>query len=174
MRQPEADDRVLPGHWEGDHIAGAANRSAVAVLVKRRQTRLMLLAKMPDANAASALEAFSTKLLNMASPMRKTFTYEQGVEMAHHAALAEQSGVNVYFRDPRCPPWQHGTCENTIDMLRQCLSKGANLFVRSQADLDAVTDSFSGRPRATHNVRSLIEVFTDMMKNLEITHRAVH
>ena len=75
-------------------MKGAGNRSAVAVLVERR-TRLVLLAKMPDAIAAAALEAFRTKLRSIAAPMRKTFTDEQGMELALHATLAEQSGVNV-------------------------------------------------------------------------------
>ncbi len=94
LRPPEVDDRLIPGHWEGDLMKGAGNRSAVAVLVERR-TRLVLLAKMPDAIAAAALEAFSTKLRSIAAPMRKTFTDVQGKEMALHATLAEQSGVNV-------------------------------------------------------------------------------
>lgn len=172
VRPPEVDDRLMPGHWEGDLIKGAANRSAVAVLVER-QTRLVLLAKMPDATAASALEAFSTKLRSIAAPMRKTFTYDQGKEMALHATLAEQSGVNVYFCDPHSP-WQRGTCENTNGLLRQYLPKGTDLSVHSQDDLDAIADSLNGRPRATHDFRSPIEVFSEMMKKLETTHPAIH
>ena len=165
VRPPEVDDRLMPGHWEGDLIKGAGNRSAVVVLVER-QSRLVLLATMPDATAASALGAFSTKLRSIAAPMRKTFTYDQGTEMALHATLAEQSGVNVYLCDPHSP-WQRGTCENTNGLLRQYLPKGTDLSVHSQADLDAIADSLNGRSRATHNFRSPIEVFAEMMKKLE-------
>jgi hypothetical protein len=85
VRPPEVEDRVMPGHWEGDLIKGAANRSAVGVLVER-STRLVLLAKMEDATAESALRAFSAKLNAIAEPLRQTLTYDQGREMAAHRA----------------------------------------------------------------------------------------
>jgi IS30 family transposase len=90
VRPPEVDDRVMPGHWEGDFIKGAGNKSSVGVLVERT-SRLVLLAKMDDATAASALAGFSAKLNSIAAPLRKSFTYDQGKEMSRHVDLAAQT-----------------------------------------------------------------------------------
>lgn len=122
VRPPEVDDRVMPGHWEGDFIKGTGNKSSVGVLVERT-SRLVLLAKMDDATAASALAGFSAKLNSIAEPLRKSFTYDQGREMSRHVDLAAQTGVKVYFCDPHSP-WQRGTCENTNGLIRQYLPKG--------------------------------------------------
>ena len=161
VRPPEVEDRVMPGHWEGDLIKGAANRSAVGVLVER-STRLVLLAKMDDATAESALKAFSTKLNAIAAPLRQTLTYDQGREMAGHRALTERTGVKVYFCDPHSP-WQRGTCENTNGLLRQYLPKGTDLSVHSQDDLDAIADEMNNQPRATHDWRSPLEVYGEIL-----------
>lgn len=139
VRPPEVDDRVMPGHWEGDFIKGAGNQSSVGVLVERT-SRLVLLAKMQDATAASALAGFSAKLNAIAQPMRQSLTYDQGKEMSRHADLALQTGVKVYFCDPHSP-WQRGTCENTNGLLRQYLPKGTDLSLFSQDELDAIADS---------------------------------
>lgn len=130
VRPPEVDDRVMPGHWEGDFIKGAGNQSSVGVLVERT-SRLLLPAKMQDATAASALAGFSAKLNSMAEPMRHSFTYDQGKEMARHKELSAATGVKVYFCDPHSP-WQRGTCENTNGLLRQYLPKGSDLSIYSQ------------------------------------------
>ena len=147
VRPPEIQDRLLPGHWEGDLIKGAGNRSAVGVLVERK-SRLVMLAKMPDASAASALEGFAAKLNGIPEPMRQTLTYDRGTEMARHAELTQRTLVKVYFCDPHSP-WQRGSCENTNGLLRQYLPKGTDLSVYSQEDLDGIADSLNGRPRAT-------------------------
>ena len=91
VRPPEVNDRVMPGHWEGDLIKGAGNRSSVGVLVERT-TRLVLLAKMPDATAESALAAFTAKLNQITQPLRQSLTYDQGREMACHRELARNRG----------------------------------------------------------------------------------
>lgn len=165
VRPPEVEDRVMPGHWEGDLIRGAENKSAVGVLMERR-TRLILLAEMKDATAASALEAFSAKLNSMAEPMRQTLTCDQGKEMSRHQQLAERTGMKVYFCDPHSP-WQRGTCENTNGLLRQYLPKGTDLSVFSQDDLDGIADEMNNRPRATHDWRSPIQVFAQIMRALD-------
>ena len=157
VRPPSVEDRVMPGHWEGDFIKGAANKSSVGVLVERT-SRLVLLAKMDDATAASALAGFAAKLNSIAEPMRHSFTYDQGREMARHRELSAATGVKVYFCDPHSP-WQRGTCENTNGLLRQYLPKGTDLSVHTQAELDAVADSLNNRPRATHAFHSPLEVF---------------
>lgn len=162
VRPPEVDDRVMPGHWEGDFIKGAGNKSSVGVLVERT-SRLVLLAKMDDATAASALSGFSAKLNSIAAPMRHSLTYDQGKEMARHAELAARTGVKVYFCDPHSP-WQRGTCENTNGLLRQYLPKGTDLSMHTQDELDAIADSLNGRPRATHAFRTPLQVFAQMLK----------
>jgi IS30 family transposase len=157
VRPPEVNDRVMPGHWEGDFIKGAGNKSSVGVMVERT-SRLVLLAKMQDATAASALAGFSSKLNSIVAPLRQSFTYDQGREMTRHAELTAQTGVKVYFCDPHSP-WQRGTCENTNGLLRQYLPKGTDLGVFSQDELDAIADSLNSRPRATHNWHTPLEVF---------------
>ncbi len=161
VRPPEVEDRVMPGHWEGDFIKGAGNKSSVGVLVERT-SRLVLLARMDDATAASALAGFSAKLNSIAVPLRQTLTYDQGKEMSRHADLSAQTGVKVYFCDPHSP-WQRGTCENTNGLLRQYLPKGTDLSVFSQDELDAIADSLNTRPRATHNWHTPLEVFAQTL-----------
>jgi IS30 family transposase len=157
MRPPEVQDRVMPGHWEGEFIKGAGNKSAVGVLVERT-SRLVLLAKMEDATAAWALAGFSAKLNSIIEPMRQSLTYDQGKELSRHKELTAQTGVKVYFCDPHSP-WQRGTCENTNGLLRQYMPKGTDLSLFSQDELDAIADSMNGRPRATHAWHTPLEVF---------------
>ena len=102
LRPPEADARLIPGHWEVYLVKGAFNRSGVGTLVER-STRLLILARMPDASAASALAGFSAALKRATPPLRKTVTYDQGREMSPHRQLADQTGVQVYFCDPHSP-----------------------------------------------------------------------
>jgi len=164
LRPPEVSDRVMPGHWEGDLIKGAGNKSAIGVLVERT-TRLVLLAKMPDATAESALAAFTFKLNQITAPMRQTLTYDQGKEMAMHRDLAKATNMRVYFCDPHSP-WQRGTCENTNGLLRQMLPKGTDLSIHDQAALDSIADLLNNRPRQTLNWRSPIQAFRDLMQGV--------
>jgi IS30 family transposase len=172
VRPPEVNDRVMPGHWEGDFIKGAGNQSSVGVLVERT-SRLVLLAKMEDATAASALAGFSTKLNSIATPLRQSLTYDQGKEMARHQELTAATGVRVYFCDPHSP-WQRGTCENTNGLLRQYLPKGTDLSVYSQDELDNIADSLNSRPRATHAFHSPLEVFARMLEAPTQTPSTLH
>lgn len=162
VRPPEVEDRVMPGHWEGDFIKGAGNQSSVGVLVERT-SRLVLLARMEDATAASALAGFSAKLNSIAAPLRQSLTYDQGKEMSRHQELSAATGVKIYFCDPHSP-WQRGTCENTNGLLRQYLPKGTDLSIYSQDELDAIADSLNNRPRATHAFHSPLEVFAQILE----------
>ncbi|MCR3877580.1 IS30-like element IS1394 family transposase, partial [Pseudomonas aeruginosa] len=99
VRPPEIEDRLMPGHWEGDLIKGKANASAVATLVERTSGYL-ILAKMNDATATSAVEGFSAALNRMPLAVRKSMTYDQGREMARHAEITQKTGVAIYFCDP--------------------------------------------------------------------------
>ncbi len=172
VRPPEVNDRVMPGHWEGDFIKGAGNQSSVGVLVERT-SRLVLLAKMSDATAASALAGFSAKLNSIAAPLRQSLTYDQGKEMARHAELAAQTGVKVYFCDPHSP-WQRGTCENTNGLLRQYLPKGTDLSIHTQAELDAIADSLNTRPRAIHDWQTPLQVFAQTLANAHQPSASLH
>ena len=172
VRPPEVNDRVMPGHWEGDFIKGAGNKSSVGVLVERT-SRLVLLAKMDDATAASALAGFSSKLNSIAAPLRQTLTYDQGKEMTRHADLTAHTGVKVYFCDPHSP-WQRGTCENTNGLLRQYLPKGTDLSGFSQDELDAIADSLNNRPRATHAFHTPLEVFARTLASAHQPSTSIH
>jgi transposase, IS30 family len=172
VRPPEVDDRVMPGHWEGDFIKGAGNQSSVGVLVERT-SRLVLLAKMEDATAASALAGFTAKLNSIAAPLRQSFTYDQGKEMTRHRELSAATGVRVYFCDPHSP-WQRGTCENTNGLLRQYLPKGTDLSIYSQDELDAIADSLNSRPRATHAFHSPLEVFATILEKASQPATLIH
>jgi transposase, IS30 family len=170
LRPPEVNDRTLPGHWEGDLIKGAMNRSSVGVLVERT-TRLVLLARMPDATAESALAAFTAKLNQIAQPMRQSLTYDQGREMSKHQDLARNTNIRVYFCDPHSP-WQKGSCENTNGLLRQFLPKGTDLSVHDQQALDSIADLLNNRPRQTLNWRSPVQAFAELMRNIELQAQA--
>ena len=161
LRPPEVSDRVMPGHWEGDFIKGAGNKSSVGVLVERT-SRLVLLARMADATAESALAGFTCKLSSIAAPMRQSLTYDQGREMTRHRELAAATGVRVYFCDPHSP-WQRAGCENTNGLLRQYLPKGTDLSIYTQDELDAIADSLNGRPRKTLDWDTPLQVFARML-----------
>ena len=151
----------MPRHWEGDLIKSAGNQSAVGVLVER-STRLVLLCKMPDATAQSALAALSAKLNAIAAPLRQTLTYDQGREMMRHKELTQATGVKVYFCDPHSP-WQKGSCENTNGLLRQFLPKGTDLSVHDQDALDSIADLMNNRPRQTLGWDSPYQAFMRLM-----------
>ena len=170
LRPPEVADRLIPGHWEADLIKGAMNRSSVGTLVERT-TRIVVLAKMPDGTAQSALDGFSEALSAIPAELRKTFTYDQGREMSKHAQLAERTGVAVYFCDPHSP-WQRGLNENTNGLLRQYLPKGADLSVYTQEQLDAIAWSLNTRPRKSLGFRSPVEVYTELLHNMELAKAA--
>jgi transposase, IS30 family len=170
LRPPEVADRLIPGHWEADMIKGAMNRSSVGTLVERT-TLMVVLAKVPDGTAQSALEGFSKALSAIPPELRKTFTYDQGREMSKHAQLTEQTGVAVYFCDPHSP-WQRGLNENTNGLLRQYLPKGADLSVYTQEQLDAIAWSLNTRPRKSLGFRSPVEVYSELLLNMELAKTA--
>ena len=128
-----------------------------------RTTRLVLLAKMPDATAESALAAFTAKLNQITQPLRQSLTYDQGREMARHRELARNTNIKVYFCDPHSP-WQRGSCENTNGLLRQMLPKGTNLSIHDQEALDSMADLLNNRPRETLDWRTPIQVFKELMQ----------
>jgi len=159
LRPPEACDRLLPGHWEGDLIKGARNQSAVGTLVCRK-TLFVMLVKMDGATAEEALRGYEQAFSPLDEALRQTLTYDQGKEMALHKKLAESTGLKIYFADPHSP-WQRGISENTNGLIRQYLPKGTDLSVYDQRQLDHIAWSLNTRPRKSLGFRTPAEVLFD-------------
>lgn len=157
-RPPEIDERLIPGHWEGDLIKGAYNRSAVGTLVERT-TLFTVLSKMENASAEAALSGFSHVLNRIEAQTRLSMTYDQGREMASHLQLTAATGVKVYFADPHSP-WQRGINENTNGLLRQYLPKGTDLSTFTQGELDAISWKLNTRPRKSLGFKCPAQLFT--------------
>ena len=172
VRPPEVEDRLIPGHWEGDLIKGAFNRSAVGTLVER-SSRLVMLVWMENASAAAALEGFSRILNGVPEPMRKSLTYDQGKEMSEHKQLSKRTGVAVFFADPPSP-WQRGSNENTNGLLRQYLPKGTDLSGFTQDDLNAFAWQMNNRPRKIHGFRTPLQVYNEMLQLAQMPTQGCH
>ena len=158
--------RQLPGDWEGDLIKGAGNASAIGTLAERK-TRYVILTKMKDATADTALSSFSRGLSKVPKTMRVSMTYDQGKEMARHAELADKLKIKVYFCDPHSP-WQRPTNENTNGLIRQYLPKGIDLSIYSQKDLDKIADSLNNRPRKVLGFRTPLEAYQTEISNQSV------
>jgi IS30 family transposase len=146
-RPAEAEDRAVPGHWEGDLLMGK-RMHAIATLVERK-TRFVMLIPLPDGHAADVVaDALAAKIVELPTQLRRSLTWDQGKEMAAHERFSVKTGVPVYFCDPRSP-WQRGSNENTNGLLRQYFPKRNEIAHFSQADLDDVAAELNGRPRHT-------------------------
>jgi len=162
-RPEEIAERLIPGHWEGDFIKGAHNRSAVGTLVERT-SRLVRIARMEGLDAAAAQSGFEALFSDVPQHLRKTLTYDRGSEMARHADLTRNTGVKVYFADPYCP-WQRPSNENTNGLIRQYLPKGIDLSTFSQDDLDAIAYRLNSRPRKVLDFQTPYEVYHRLVEN---------
>jgi IS30 family transposase len=145
-RPAEAEDRAVPGHWEGDLLMGGKS-SQIATLVERR-TRFVMLIKIDSKDSEAVAKALATKVRRLPAELRRSLTWDRGTEMAAHKDFTIATDVNVYFCDPRSP-WQRGSNENTNGLLRQYFPKGHDLSGYSQAHLNAVAARLNGRPRQT-------------------------
>jgi len=143
-RPPEAEDRAVPGHWEGDLLAGSRN-THIATLVER-SSRFVMLVRVKGKDTESVVEALSDQIRRLPKAMMDTLTWDRGTEMADHKRFTVATDVAVYFCDPKSP-WQRGTSENTNRLLRQYLPKGTDLSAHSQHDLDGIALKLNSRPR---------------------------
>jgi IS30 family transposase len=182
-RPPEANDRAVPGHWEGDLILGL-DSSAIGTLVERstRFTLLLHLPRMTDFGqprvkngpalaghgAEAVRDAIACSIVTLPKHLRRSLTWDQGTEMAQHLQLRIQTGLPIYFCDPHSP-WQRGTNENTNGLLRQYFPKGTDLSRYSGDELDAVAAALNNRPRKTLGWKTPAEV---LRNHLHSTTRA--
>jgi IS30 family transposase len=169
---PEIEDRLIPGHWEGDLIKGEGNRSSVGTLVERT-TLFVVLAMMDNAGTRMVVESFSAVLNRQPAGMRKSMTYDQGREMHGNKILTERTGVQIYFAYPHSP-WQRGSNENTNGLLRQYMPKGSDLSIYSQDDLDAIALSLNTGPRETLGRKTPLAVYTEHMARLQLQADLIH
>jgi IS30 family transposase len=147
-RPPEVEDRSVPGHWEGDLLMGAGNKSAIGTLVER-STRYVMLFPLTEGKSAEDVRVAMTKVIQtLPATLRRSLTWDRGVEMAEHVRFKVDTGVRVYFCDPHSP-WQRGSNQNTNGLLRQYFPKGMDLSKVTAVQLLAAADGLNGRPRET-------------------------
>ena len=145
-RPAEVEDRAVPGHWEGDLLAGAKN-TYIATLVERH-SRFAVLIKVPSKNTEVVVAALSQHVRKLPATLKRSLTWDRGLEMAKHKDFTVATNVKVYFCDPQSP-WQRGTNENTNLLLRQYFPRGTDLSAISQEQLDQVELLLNQRPRKT-------------------------
>ena len=161
-RPAEAADRAVPGHWEGDLLAGAAGKSAIGTLVERT-TRFTMLVPLPAGRDAPAVaDALTPVIAGLPDAVRRSLTWDQGWEMRSHAQIAVDADCEIYFCDPHAP-WQRGSNENTNGLLRQYFPKGTSLAGHTPQDLAAVADELNGRPRKTLGWKTPAEALAEVL-----------
>jgi IS30 family transposase len=162
-RPEEVEDRIIPGHWEGDLIIGKNNRSALGTLVERT-TRTTILIPVKSKEAEVVAKAFAKEVKKLPEQMKLSMTYDQGREMAEHKLFTKISGIKVYFAHPRSP-WERGTNENTNGLIRQFFPKGTDFNKVSRYEVKKVQGLLNGRPRQALGFQKPYEVFNQLINN---------
>jgi len=162
-RPAEAEDRAVPGHWEGDLLIGSA-ASYIATLVER-SSRFTMLVRLPGRDSSNVVKALAGHVCRLPVELRRSLTWDRGPEMARHKAFKIATDLQVYFCDPQSP-WQRGTNENTNGLLRQYFPKGHSLADYTQTDLNVVARRLNQRPRKTLGFRTPAEAFNDSLNLL--------
>jgi transposase, IS30 family len=161
-RPPEADDRRVPGHWEGDLMIGARNQTAIGTLVER-STGLAMLVSLPDGYTPELVApALTEKIKTLPDALRRSLTWDQGIEMRDWKQVYIDAGIDIYFCDPHSP-WQRGSNENTNGLLRQYFPKGFDFSAVTDADLDAVADELNQRPRKRFQFATPAEQLAELL-----------
>jgi len=155
-RPASVEDRAVPGHWEGDLLCGSSNSNIVTLV--ERHSRYVMLAKIPNRDSRSVVDALIEQARNLPDELVKTLTWDRGKEMAEHKRFTLATDVAVYFCDPQSP-WQRGSNENTNRLLRQYLPKGTDLSVHSQQRLNEIARQMNQRPRKTLDYETPAERF---------------
>jgi len=145
-RPAEVEDRAVPGHWEGDLLAGSRN-SHIATLVERH-SRFVMLVKVTGKDTKSVVSALSRQMTKLPTSLLRSLTWDRGMELASHKTFTVATNVPVFFCDPKSP-WQRGSNENTNRLLRQYFPDGTELSQHSQRDLDRIALKLNQRPRNT-------------------------
>lgn len=161
QRPAEANDRALPGHWEGDLLFGTVN-SYIATLVERK-TRYVLLVKVTAKDTQTVTTAIRKQLACLPEQLVKSLTWDRGSEMGAHKQFSIDTGIDVFFCDPRSP-WQRGSNENTNGLLRQYFPRGKSLEHYSQADLNRVARRLNERPRKTLGFRTPAHELAELLR----------
>ena len=155
-RPAAVEDRAVPGHWEGDLLAGS-NNSHIATLVERH-SRYVMLAKVASKETATVVTALIEHARQLPGELYQSLTWDRGLEMADHKRFTLATDIAVYFCDPKSP-WQRGSNENTNGLLRQYFPKGTDLSVHSQEHLNKIARKLNGRPRQTLEFETPAERF---------------
>lgn len=159
-RPPEVDDRAVPGHWEGDLLLGRGVTQLATVV--ERTSRFTVLVQLDGRDMVTVSESLAAKMTQLPVELRKSLTWDRGMELARHHDVTEWTGLAVYFADPRSP-WQRGTNENTNGLLRQYFPKGTSMAQLTQADLDAVALKLNTRPRKALGYRTPATVLEQVL-----------
>lgn len=160
-RPKEVEDRIIPGHWEGDLIMGKGNHSALGTLVERT-TRTVILVQVDSKQAEHVAARFAEELKSLPQQMKLTLTYDRGSEMARHKLFTEKTTMKVYFADPQSP-WQRGTNENTNGLIRQFFPKSTNFKTVTAEEVKHVQDLLNGRPRKALGFHTPYEKFSELL-----------
>jgi len=162
QRPAEADDRAVPGPWEGDLVFGKP-MSPVATLVER-SSRFVMLVALPDGHKADlAADALAAKITTLAAALDQDPDWDQGHEMAEHVRFTQETGIEVYFCDPKSP-WQRGSNENTNGLLRQYLPRTLDFRTLTQAHFDTIADQLNGRPRQILGLKTPSQALAEVLR----------